>query len=606
MAAEKYLPMSTSTRPHHQPSAAEAPSGLSRPAQERVLKHLVYLYGRRRAEELLERVGVVVHRHCEQHRNRFQPPLWDERDVALITYGNTIQSGSEVPLQTLGRFVTQHLKEAISTVHLLPIFPYSSDDGFSVIDYRSVDPELGKWEDVETIGEHFKLALDFVLNHVSRDSLWFADFLEHMPPGNAYFLELDPDTDLRAVVRPRSSPLLTRVRTRHTIRHVWSTFSKDQIDLNYENPDVLLQALEILLYYIQRGARIIRLDAVAFLWKEIGTRCVHLPQTHRIVKFFRDILDEVEPGVALLTETNVPHKENISYFGDADEAHMVYQFTLPPLTLHAIHAGTTRCLRRWLADLAPPPPGCTMLNFTASHDGIGMRPLEGLLSESEINRLIEAMRLRGAFVSTRLREDGSEGPYEINISYADAFRDPDAVNDNWHIPRFMLSQTLALTLQGVPAVYIHSLTATSNDHAGVERTGQTRSINRRRWDIHELERLLGDEQSTTTQVFNCYRRLLALRRRLKAFHPDGAQAILDLGDELLGIVRTAPDDSAQIVALFNFTPLAHNLPLSKLADHANENERWHDLIADDSPRIENGELILAPYSTLWLHSAAEH
>ncbi|CAG0910717.1 unnamed protein product, partial [Cyprideis torosa] len=308
--------------------------------------------------------------------------------------------------------------------------------------------ELGKWEHINQLNQSFDLMFDFVLNHVSRESLWFADFMEHMPPGNQYFLEADPlDARLLQVVRPRPDPLMVEIRTRHDVRHVWATFSKDQIDLNYGNPDVLMQALDILLYYIRQGARVVRLDAVAFLWKELGTSCIHLPQTHEVVKLLRDVLNEVEPGVILLTETNVPHPENISYFGQSDEAHMVYQFSLPPLVLHAIFSGSTRYLNGWLQSLEPAPAGCTFLNFTASHDGVGVRALEGVIPDGEVAEWLDGMRERGGFISTRAKPDGSESPYELNISYFDAMRDPDTDFDQWQIPRFLLSQTIPLSLQ---------------------------------------------------------------------------------------------------------------------------------------------------------------
>jgi len=120
--------------------------------------------------------------------------------------------------------------------------------------------------------------------------------------------------------------------------------------------------------------RIARLDAVAFLWKELGTNCLHLPETHELVKLFRDVCEIVAPRAIILTETNVPHAENVSYFGQGDEAHMVYQFSLPPLLLHAFITGNGQYLTHWASGLEPPPAGCTFFNFTASHDGVGVRP----------------------------------------------------------------------------------------------------------------------------------------------------------------------------------------------------------------------------------------
>lgn len=572
---------------------------------EQLSNRLRMLYGSQNAEELCHRIDTIAHKHRLQCEYTPRKTQWDESDIVLITYGDSIQAASEYPLETLHHFCKHRLADSISTVHLLPFFPFSSDDGFSVIDYRTVDSTLGNWESIKQLSGDFDLMFDFVLNHVSRESLWFADFMEHMPPGNHYFIEVDPHQNLSEVVRPRSSPVLVPIRTRHDLRYVWATFSKDQIDLNYSNPDVLMQAIDILLYYVRQGARILRLDAVAFLWKEIGTPCIHLPQTHEVIKLMRDLLEDIAPGVLLLTETNVPHQENIRYFGSGDEAHMVYQFSLPPLMLHAIHTQSTNHLRNWLQQLPPAPENCTFLNFTASHDGVGLRPLEGLLSEQDVKQLLEDMRERGGYISTRRQPDGSETPYELNISYFDALRDPSAHYDKWHIQRFLLSQTVTLSLQGIPALYIHSLVATPNDQVGVERTGRTRSINRRKWDYRELERLLDNHQTEASRVFNALQKRLVLRRKLKAFHPDAMQQILSLGNDLLGILRTTRDGNEKILALYNFTPFAKTVSTTKLGLTANnEIQPLTDLISAENIRIETEKtrnaLVLPPYACYWI------
>ena len=562
---------------------------------KRLTGRLRYLYGDDRGDELTARVAMIVHRHLLSRDRTVDGPSWTERDAVLITYGDSLQLSGELPLATLLAFLREHLAGVVSIVHLLPFFPYSSDDGFSVIDYQVVDPELGTWDDIDAISRHFDLMFDFVLNHVSRESLWFNDYLEHMPPGKDFFIEVDPSENLATVVRPRSSPLLVEIRTRHHMRHVWATFSHDQIDLNYANPDVLLSMLEILLFYVRQGARILRLDAVAFLWKEPGTPCVHLPRTHAVVKLFRDILADLEPGCVLLTETNVPHAENISYFGDGDEAHMVYQFALPPLLLHAVHTGNAGYLQGWARSLQEPPQGCTYLNFTASHDGIGLRPLEGIIPQEEVDGLLDDMRVRGGFVSTRLSSEGREVPYELNISLFDAVADPDG--GPWQVARFLLTQTVALSLRGVPAVYIHSLIATPNDVAGVERTGRIRSINRRKWDVRELERLLSEPGSAHARVLAEYRRRLSLRRAQPAFHPDVTQAVLDTGEGVLCVVRGRDKDPQRLVCLFNFTAGEQRVPLSALPKTAGPPT---DLLAGTAVAVDEDRLILGPYESLWI------
>ncbi|MEJ2387375.1 MAG: sugar phosphorylase [Chromatiaceae bacterium] len=572
----------------------------------RLEQRLTMLYGPERAPELTRRMLGIADRYRQRRVRQCLKQGWDEREVVLITYANSLQSPGAPPLRSLKYFLETYLAESVSLVHVLPFFPYSSDDGFSVTDFRAVHPELGTWEDVLALAKCFDLAFDLVLNHCSREHLWLVEFIRGDQPGAGYFIDTDARANLSMVVRPRTSPLLTAVHTPRGLRHVWATFGSDQIDLNYANPEVLLEMVDTLFDYLRHGARLLRLDAVAYLWKEIGTPCIHLPQTHQVVKLFRDLLDYAAPGALLMTETNVPHAENIRYFGDGDEAHIVYQFSLPPLLLHALWSGNTDFLNAWARDLAREelPPKCTFLNFTASHDGVGLRPLEGLIPKEELDTLLDAMRQRGGYISTKANSDGTQSPYELNISYFDAFGGAAHGSPNpWQVPKFLVSQAVALSFRGIPAVYIHSLTATPNDTLGVETTGMTRSINRRRWDLHELERLLADARTATGRVFRAYRHLLALRRAQAAFHPDAPQHVLPLPGGVFGLERRARDGAQRILALFNFTDRPQPIRPDDLPGVAADGSGWLDLIGGDIPPLRSNRWLLPPYGTWWLSNA---
>jgi len=525
--------------------------------------------------------------------------LWNETDIVLICYGDSICSAEEMPLKSLCTFFEQNLSTLVSIVHLLPFFPYSSDDGFAVIDYQQVNPELGDWSQISEINRSFDLMIDLVINHVSSQHRWFQQFLRNEKPGCDYFITPPASADLQYVVRPRQSPLLTDVVTDAGPAKVWSTFSADQIDTDFSNPEVLLEYIRILLFYVQQGARFIRLDAVAFLWKEWGTGCLNLPQTHEIVKLIRDLLGAVAPKTVLLTETNLPHHQNLSYFGDSDEAHMIYQFSLAPLLLHGLYRGTSQYLCEWARTRCNAPPGCTFLNFTASHDGIGMRPLEGLLPQGEIDLLLNGMEKFGGLVSYKANADASKSPYEINIGYFDALKGTWIGDDCWQIARFLLAQTLMLGLRGIPALYIHSLLATPNDHTGVAQTGRARSINRRRWQRVELDDLLADAQSNQAIVFNELRRRLRIRREQPAFHPDARQEVLHLGEHLFGFWRVSLDSRQRLFAVHNLTDQPRNLYLDGALDGQFEG-RWVGLLTGEVVTSERAQIELPPYHVLWL------
>jgi len=557
------------------------------------------LYGDEHFDHLMERLALVADRYSHLcPRSNETKEVWDEKSCLLITYGDMIMDDKEAPLSVLSRFVVDYLKPEISDIHILPFFPYSSDDGFSVIDYRTVDQDLGSWDDIKTMGEDFGLMFDLVINHVSRQSNWFQDYLASIAPARNYFIEMEAGVDLSLVTRPRTSPLLSEAQTVSGTRYVWSTFSEDQIDLNYANPDLLLEMIDILLSYIHRGVRIIRLDAIAYLWKEVGTNCINLPQTHEIVKLLRDVVEYVAPGTVLLTETNLPHEENISYFGDGDEAHMVYQFSLPPLLLHTLQSGSAVHLTGWAAGLVPPSKGCTYLNFTASHDGIGVRPLEGLLDSVEIAALVDKVRECSGLVSSRVMGDGEEVPYELNITYFDALRQVNGEDDSeLHIARFLCSQAIMLSLQGVPAIYFHSLFGSSNNLSGVEETGRNRVINRARFDDGFLREMIADEATVIGRVFKRYKELLNKRRSHPGFHPDVPQQVITcLEDNLFGLVRNVTNGD-NLVCLFNVGATVHTIDLAVIGNYTNNNLNFFDMMAGKGV----AETVrLGPYGFCWL------
>lgn len=499
-------------------------------------------------ESLSEKISSAANVISEKRKSG-----WDEKDVVLITYADQFYNEGENALPVFTRFYNRWLSRSFSHVHLLPFYPWSSDDGFSVIDYHDVAPETGTWRDVAELKQFTSLMFDFVCNHMSAKSQWFAHYLAQKPGYEDFFISVDPQTDLSAVTRPRALPLLTPFTLDDgSVRYLWTTFSDDQVDLNFASPQVLIAMVDVLLHYLVEGARYIRLDAVGFMWKIPGTRCIHLEQTHRLIQLFRAITDAVAPGTVIITETNVPHNDNVSYFGDGEnEAQMVYQFSLPPLVLHAVHRQDVRALCQWASSLELPSKQTTWFNFLASHDGIGLNPLRGILPESEILSLVETLQQEGALVNWKNNPDGTRSPYEINVTYLDALSYQDC-EDSLRIARFILAHAVLLSFPGVPAIYIQSIIGSRNNYDGVERLGYNRAINRKKYCAGEIDGELEDKNGLRNKVYCQLSALIALRRQEKAFHPDSEAFFETSGEHVFKIVRIA-DDGERITALFNFS-----------------------------------------------------
>ena len=476
----------------------------------------------------------------------------DEGTSYLITYGDSFTRPREAPLRTLADVLRRAVGDAVSDVHLLPMFPWTSDDGFAVVDYREIDPELGTWSDVGDLGRSYDLMFDFVANHVSSSSEWFRRWLVDDPRYADYFISPGSDFDTDHVVRPRTTPLLHDFhRPNGTTVPVWTTFGPDQIDVNAANPAVLIELTDVLLGYLERGAVTIRLDAIGYLWKESGTACIHHEGTHAVIKMWRAIVDELAPGVRLLTETNVPHAENVTYLGDgSDEAHMVYQFPLPPLVLHTFLSGSSRRLRGWAASLEPLGPQATWFNFLASHDGVGMRPAETILSPDERQALVDRALEVGGRVSYASAADGSQSVYELNVSYLDALGGAEGLKDPAVVVRRALAaHAILLSLVGVPAIYYHSLVGSSHDVEGMLRSGVNRRVNRQRLDADTLLDEL-EASPRRSAIFTGLRALLEARSQHPAFDPFSPQEVIDLGDQVFAVRREAPG-RGRVLAVVN-------------------------------------------------------
>jgi sucrose phosphorylase len=560
-------------------------------SMQKVKQLLTEIYGAETGQAAFERLQPIIEKFPIQKRKKEE--FFSQDDVVLITYGDSLKKEGLAPIAALHEFANNYLKGAVSTVHFLPFFPYSSDDGFSVMDFFEINPQLGTWQNVNDIGQDFQLMFDYVVNHFSSKSRWFDDYLAQKKGFEDFAIAVDPSIDLSMVTRPRSLPLLSEYKKNDGRRvHLWTTFSADQIDFNFASLNVLVKMTEVLLFYVRQGASILRQDAIAYLWKEIGTTCIHLPQTHAVVKLFRAILDLVAPDVMILTETNVPHAENISYFGNGrGEAQMVYNFTLSPLLFYTFIKEDASVLTDWAKGLDLESAGNTFFNFTASHDGIGVRPLEGILPPQELDALIEVVKTNGGQVSYKRNPDGTESPYELNITYVDAIL-ADQASDL--AEKFLASQAIQYVLPGVPATYIHSLLGSRNWVEGVEQTGRARTINRQKLQVEDVIKDLNNPQSFRSKVFYPYINIIKTRKNQPAFHPNSDFEILDIHPKVFTIRRSSEDQTIHTIT--NISSAEVSIPLTDMGVSGLRT----DLITGD--RIDLDSVVLKPYQYLWLTS----
>ncbi|WP_088043459.1 alpha-amylase family glycosyl hydrolase [Bacillus sp. EAC] len=555
---------------------------------DKIKQRLAFIYENENIETIYD--AIVKRLNEAKAKNlRERKQNWDESDVVLITYGDQFSEEGIPTLDTFKKMFDGYLANKFEIVHILPFYPYSSDDGFSVIDYKKVNPIIGDWTNVENLSKSARIMFDYVCNHISAKSEWFQEYLKGNPEYSNYFTEMDPSIDLSSVTRPRALPLLSKFKLANgEEKYIWTTFSDDQIDLNFKNPQVLLDMIDVLLFYLEQGAEYVRLDAVGYMWKEVGTSCIHLEKTHEIVKLFRDLLDEAAKGTVMITETNVPHLDNISYFGSgSDEAHMVYQFPLPPLVLYSLHNENGNYLTNWAKQLDGAGQDSTFFNFLASHDGIGLNPIRGIIPEEEILSLVNDLKEEGALVNYKKNSDGSESPYEINVTYLDALN-KQSYSDDLRVKRFVLAHSILLTFPGVPAIYIQSMLGSRNDYKGVERTGMNRSINRQKYILEEIEKELNNQETLRHKVFKELTNIIRVRKEEALFHPNAKMEVLELGDKIFALKRVK--DSESLVVL-------HNLSNDEV--QVNLFGKFINIITGAVEEFKEG-ISLNPYQFLWL------
>ncbi len=527
-----------------------------------------------------------------------KPKRINQKDILLITYADTIKSKNKKSLVVLEDFLNKFIKKTINTIHILPFYPSSSDGGFSVKDFFKVDKQHGSWKSIKSISNRYKLMIDVVLNHGSSQSNWFKNFLKTKGEGKDFFYSLDKEINTSHIVRARSHKLLQKFKTKKGYKYLWCTFSRDQIDFDYRNPKVLLMFIKIIKFIMKQGPSIFRLDAVAFLWKRIESNCVNLDQTHAIIRLLRIILSYNKNKCMIVTETNLPFLENFSYFGRSDEAHIIYNFSLAPLIINTLIKSNSSAFRRWSMSMPPAKDNNCYLNFLATHDGIGLRPLEGIISKNNIRKLIAPLKSFGAKFTYRKDKDNQLSVYEANISLIDAMSGTINGKDNFTYDRFFCAHAIMLCFEGIPSFYIHSLFGTRNDYELLKSTKIFRSINRHIYDYDYLKKEIYDLNSHISKVYNQIIKLIEVRKKQRAFHPNATQYTLNISNNFFGLWRQSIDRKQSIFAISNVTNKKQVLSLDNI--NLLSMEKWYDLLSLKEINIDDKNLTFKPYQSFWI------
>ena len=569
-----------------------------------ILKRLNFIYrsiiSEEKTLEYSKKINKLINIYKDKEPKNSTKDYWSENTILLITYADSISRGlSGKTLNDFGKFYKQYLEKFINSIHFLPFFPSSGDGGFSVKNHNDVDKAYGTWEDIQSLSKKANIMTDLVLNHSSSKGDWYKNFLDDKNPGKNYFYVVDKNYDCSKVVRPRDHDLLTEIELQNKKKFLWCTFSHDQIDLNFKNPDVLLEFIKLILKLSSYGIKIFRLDAVAFIWKQPGTTCLNLSQTHEIIKLLRDIVDQLDKNLIIVTETNLPKQENLSYFGKNDEAHWIYNFSLPPLIVNTFLFEDSVALTKWSMKMPPAQLGNAYLNFIASHDGIGMRPAEGVLSDKEIKKMLQRLKKNGSKFSMRKLSNNEEKVYEANISLFNALQFTDSdLKGKFALKRFIAAHCIILAIEGVPAFYFNSLFATKNDEETFANTGVKRNLNRYKWHYSTLVNLIKTNNTIEKNCYEIFKKLISIRKIQPAFHPNATQFTLNLDKNIFAVWRQSRDRKQSIFALTNVSSKTIKLNTNKI--NLIDDEQWFDLLSQETKITDDQYIKLMPFQSLWI------
>ena len=580
---------------------------INRKKKKEIISLLSFLYGEQKGLITYKKLERLIKKYSKKIvKDHYFKKYFDQKDVVLIIYGDNVLKKSENSLKTLWRFLDKNLKGYINFIHIIGLFLYSSDRGFSIIDYKKINPKLGSLKDLKIIENDFKLMVDFVCNHMSSKGKWFKEFEKGNKNYKDFFIAFDkkpPQKKIEKVFRPRSSQLFVVRRTSSGKKWIWRTFCYDQMDLNYQNPKVLLKMIDVFLFYIENRAEFIRLDAIAYIWKKLGTSCFLTKESHIFVKLLRKILDLLCPSADLIAEVNMGIKENIKYLGDGEnEAQIIYNFPLPCLVLCAFYNKNSQKILKWCKALKLPSEKTTFLNLLDCHDGISVVGAKDVLSKKEINKITSNILKNGGKIGYKKGCLGTQEPYEFNITWWNAINGIDQKETKEiKIKRYIAARAISFSLKGIPAVYFLGLFGTENCISCFKKTGKNRDINRKKFTEKKINFFIKNKESKEYKIFSKTKELLELRKEEKAFHPAATQKIIFLNKSIFSIIRTSLNKKENILVLINITKENKKIKISSKKLAIKSKKIFFDLISKEIFAIDNLLSIkMAPFQVRWL------
>lgn len=450
-----------------------------------------------------------------------------KNQVQLITYPDSM--GGD--LKALRGVLQTHFFDVFKGgVHILPPFPSSGDRGFAPLTYLEIDPEFGTWEDVRAIGEQFDLLVDLMVNHISRQSEYFQDFLEHGRRSEFadLFITLDKlwkdgepvKEDIDKMFLRRPLPYSTfKIRETGEEERVWTTFGRtdpsEQIDLDINSEQTKQLLTDFFQNFRKHNVKIVRLDAVGYVIKKLGTSSFFVePDIFRFLDWVKKLADSLD--IELLPEV---HAHYSIQYKLAEHGYWIYDFILPYRILDTLINKNSKELLHYLN--IRPPKQFTMLDC---HDGVPVKPdLDGLIDPKDARKVVEACLEKGANLSLILSDEHKDKDgfdvHQIRCSYYSVLGSDDDA--------YLAARAIQFFTPGVPQVYYVGLLAGENDEERVKTTGEGREINRHNYTLEEIE------QSLEKDVVQRLLRLIRFRNEYEAFN--GEFKVMDSADDEISL-----------------------------------------------------------------------